>query len=95
MQSFAEKFYKSKPWQRSSGDYKASVNGLCESCKRKGLIVPGEIVHHKIKLTPQNIDDPAVTLAWSNLELLCRKCHAKAHGSTKRYRVDSFGRVLF
>lgn len=95
MKDFAAGFYKSKVWQRCRDDYKSSVGGLCEICKRSGLIVPGEIVHHKTELTPQNINDPEVALAWSNLELVCRKCHAAAHGSTRRYKVDALGRVLF
>ena len=31
------------------------------------------------ELTPDNINDPAVSLSWSNLRLLCRDCHAKRH----------------
>ena len=46
---------------------------------RKGIVTPGEIVHHKIFLTPENIGNPAVTLAVENLELLCRDCHAAKH----------------
>lgn len=54
---------------------------------------PGEIVHHKVHLTPDSINDPTVALSWDNLELLCRTCHAKAHGAAKRYKVDKMGRV--
>lgn len=45
------------------------------------------------ELTPENIGDPAVSLAWDNLELLCRDCHGKAHGNERRYKVDEMGRV--
>ncbi len=72
---FAEKFYKSKAWQRCRASYIASVFGLCEGCGRAGLIV-----HHKILLTPANINDPGVTLSWGNLELLCLDCHNREHG---------------
>ena len=44
-------------------------------------------------MTPENINDPAVSLAWGNLELLCRECHGKAHGDVKRYKVDEMGHV--
>ena len=47
----------------------------------------------KQALTPDNIHDPSVTLSWDNLKLVCRDCHAKEHGSMKRYKVDEFGRV--
>ena len=91
---FAKAFYKSKIWQNCRNDYSKSVNHLCEECLRKGLIVPGEIVHHIIELTPQNIHDTSITLDWNNLELVCRDCHGKKHGNKKRYKVDEFGRVI-
>lgn len=93
MKEFAAPFYKSKAWQHCRSAYAKSVGGLCEKCLKRGLVKPGDIVHHKVKLTPDNINDPAVALSWDNLELLCRDCHAKAHGSVKRYNVDEMGRV--
>lgn len=93
MQEWAKSFYKSKAWQKTRAAYSNSVAGLCERCLAKGIIKPGEIVHHKIKLTPQNINNPAVSLSWKNLELLCRDCHGKAHSEGKRYTVDETGRV--
>lgn len=93
MRDFAKAFYKSRAWQNCRTGYAASVGGLCEDCLDKGLYRPGEIVHHMTELTPDNINDPAVSLSWSNLRLLCRDCHAKRHGTTKRYKVDEAGRV--
>ena len=90
---FATAFYKSRAWRNCRDGYSASVGHLCERCLSRGLYVPGEIVHHKVHLTPENINDPNVSLNWDNLELLCRECHAKMHGSQKRYKVDEFGRV--
>ena len=95
MKEFAKAFYKSKAWQNTRKAYAASVGGLCERCLRVGLYRAGEIVLHKEPLTPANINDPAVSLAWNNLELLCRDCHGKAHGSVKRYKVDEIGRIVF
>lgn len=93
MKEFAAFFYKSKAWQHCRSAYAKSVGGLCEQCLKRGMVRPADIVHHKVKLTPDNINDPAVTLAWDNLELLCRDCHAKAHGTARRYKVDEMGRV--
>lgn len=93
MKEFAASFYKSKAWQHCRSSYAKSVGGLCEQCLKAGLVKTGDIVHHKVKLTPANINDPAVSLSWNNLELLCRDCHAKAHGTAKRYKVDEMGRV--
>ena len=94
MKPYAEKFYKSQAWMRTREIYAASRGGLCERCLAKGRYTPGEIVHHKIYLTPENINDPSVTLSWENLELVCRECHAEEHtGIQKRYKIDDTGRV--
>lgn len=96
MRDFAERFYKSKRWQHTAREYAKSVGLLCESCSARGLTVPGEIVHHKVALTPENIDDPSIALDWSNLELVCRACHALRHPKSKRQRryiVDAQGNI--
>ena len=89
-----KQFYSSKQWQDCRNAYAHSRRDLCEICLENGLIKYGEIVHHKIHLTDENFDDPAVALNWDNLQLLCRDCHAKQH-SGKRYKVDEMGRVIF
>lgn len=63
------------------------------------MVTPGEIVHHKTFLTPENINDPAVALAYDNLELLCRDCHAARHEAEakragRRFDVDSTGKII-
>lgn len=78
---FAIKFYNSKAWKQCREAYKQSVNGLCERCLANGKYVPGNEVHHKIWLSPENIDDPYITLSFENLELLCMSCHSKEHMS--------------
>ena len=94
MRDFAVKFYKSKAWKDCSMMYRSSVGGLCERCKAKGLLVPAEIVHHKIHVTPDNINRPDLVLNFDNLEALCRNCHADMHKRIKkRYKVDKYGRV--
>lgn len=52
-----------------------SKYGMCEQCGNAG-----QHVHHKIKLTAQNINDPMIALSWDNLQLLCLDCHNRAHG---------------
>ena len=89
---FARQFYMSRTWRRCRTAYAASKGGLCERCWSKGLIIPGEEVHHKVKLTPENINDPAVSLNWDNLELLCKNCHMEEHNRT-RWRADELGHV--
>lgn len=91
---FAKKFYSGIAWQQCRDAYAKNKSYLCERCLAKGLYTPGEIVHHKIPLAPDNIHDFDVSLNWDNLELVCRECHAEEHGAkTKRYEVDEYGRV--
>ena len=90
---FNDALYVSPEWIKTRTAYAKSKGGLCERCLQNGIVKAGEIVHHKIHLTPVNIHDPSVTLDWKNLELLCRECHAKEHGGAKRYKVDALGRV--
>lgn len=74
MREFAREFYKSKAWRQTREYIFKRDMGLCVRCGS-----PGEIVHHKKYLTPQNIDNPAISLSEDNLELLCRECHAIEH----------------
>lgn len=79
MRSIPASFYKSNAWKRCRDAYFSSVGGLCERCKAKGLIVPGYIVHHKTHLTPENYEDPSISLNFDNLEVLCKQCHNEEH----------------
>ena len=96
LKPYAESFYKSTAWQNCRNSFAKSKQGLCERCLARGELKPGEIVHHKIHLTPFNIGDPNITLDWNNLELVCRDCHAEEHQKrSRRVKVDAMGRVIF
>ena len=72
---WAKAFYKSDPWLACRAGYIAERRridgGICEVCRER----LGYIVHHKIHLTPQNIQDPTVALNWKNLSYECKDCH--------------------
>lgn len=87
-------FYNSTAWKRCREAYRKKAGGLCERCKEKGLITAADAVHHKTYITPLNVTDPNITLNFDNLELLCRSCHEIEHRRRRRYKVDSYGRVL-
>lgn len=53
---------------------------------KKGLVVPYEEVHHKIRLNLGNINNPEISLNWENLECLCKKCHEAEHEQDSRER---------
>ena len=76
MRAFAKAFYESPAWRSTRAYIIKRDAGLCVRC---GAL--GAIVHHKRPLTPDNIDDPLVSLNEENLETLCRACHAIAHGA--------------
>ena len=92
-QPWASAFYGSTLWKRCRKDFIASRRGLCERCLKKGIIQPGKEVHHKIRLTAENITDPSVTLNWDNLELLCTPCHEQEHHPAGRYEVSADGKI--
>ena len=92
---FARKFYNSKAWKKCEAGYLRNNSRLCEECLKKGIYKPAEIVHHKIFLTPDNINNPIITLNADYLEAVCRECHAAIHGKKKkRYEVaDGAGSI--
>lgn len=95
MKDFAEQLYKSRRWQSTRKAYLSSVGGLCERCLKQGLYHPAVIVHHKVYISPENINNPEVTLNWNNLEALCEHCHAEEHHKgNRRYKVSEDGAVL-
>lgn len=72
--AFARAFYNSTAWKACRESYKHKMYYLCERCGE-----PGEIVHHKKRVSPETIEDPEVLLNFDNLELLCRRCHEAEH----------------
>ena len=90
-------FYKTTAWKNCRAAYIKSVGGLCERCLAEGKIVPGYIVHHKCYINPLNVNDPAITLNFDNLEYLCHDCHNKEHFKDRvepRYKILEDGRVI-
>lgn len=67
-------FYHSKQWKATQAAYMAMSHGICERCGRAA-----KIVHHKVHINEQNINDPTVTLNFDNLEALCQECHNAEH----------------
>lgn len=85
--SFAYKFYKTIEWKRCRSAF-LRMHPLCERCG-----MPARQVHHKIRITPQNMFDPEITLNWENLEALCEECHQAEHKPDIRWRCDAYGHV--
>lgn len=94
MREFAKKFYKSRAWRACRESYLKQSKGLCEECLKHGLYTPADTVHHIVHLSPDNINDPSITMNPDNLEAVCRDCHAMLHTSPKRFKVDEYGHVI-
>ncbi|MCR5812873.1 MAG: HNH endonuclease [Desulfovibrio sp.] len=88
--SYAKAFYNSSRWQHTSKAYMTSKHWLCERCGS-----PASICHHRQWLNPETIRDPAISLAWENLECLCQDCHNREHATREGACVfSSDGRVI-
>ena len=74
---WAYAFYHSRTWKLCRHGFMTSKHWLCERCLR-----PARIAHHATYLTPDNINDPDVTLNWDKLEALCEDCHNAEHHTT-------------
>ena len=81
--AYARDFYNSTDWIKTRKSYFNYRHGKCERCN--GI---GAIVHHKIYITPKNINNPYITLSYDNLELLCRECHEKQHRPRENHADD-------
>ena len=86
-----QKFYSTRQWRRCRDEYRKQKI-FCERCLSSGIQTIGTQVHHKKRLTAYNLANPAVSLSFDNLELLCDECHEKEHGKHKR-RTDEWGHV--
>ena len=62
--------HNTRRWQGIRKAYLAK-NPLCERCKLKNKIKSGEVVDHIIP-----IQDGGEAWDWSNLQTLCKRCHA-------------------
>lgn len=94
--SWAKSFYNSKAWKDCRKAYIAeriSIDGgLCEYCKKE----LGTELDHVEELTPENIQDPDVTLNFQNFKWACHTCHTrktKSGISEDDYYFDENGMV--
>lgn len=80
MKDYAEKFYGGQRWKETRrafiAERTAIDGGLCQICRER----LGFIVHHAVEISPENINDPAVTLSHANLRYVCFECHNREHG---------------
>ena len=92
---FAKAFYKGQKWKKCRAAYIAYRQGIdggmCETCHKK----IGKIVHHKIPLTPDNINDPDISLGMANLKYDCMDCHSLEDHGYRRQQVEGMPQYYF
>ena len=81
---WAKGFYNSGAWASVREAVLKRDRYMCVRCH-----APAITVHHKTRLSKDNINDPSISLNPSNLETLCDECHKAEH---KNERVKAFAR---
>lgn len=71
-----DRFYQSAAWRKIRAEKFATENGMCERCRKKGIVREGVEVHHKLSIE----ECWEKRLDFDNLVLLCADCHNKMHG---------------
>lgn len=87
---FSKKFYDSKEWKKTRQLILMRDNYLCVLCG-----MPAEEVHHKIHLTPENINNPRIAIHEDNLISLCGLCHKRIHNGNKAKDIDVLPLIAF
>ena len=73
-------FYNSSRWQKFRAAIIAERDPVCVDCRR--VIANSkeiELDHDPVELTPENVNDPNVSLNPDNVRIRCHDCHNRRH----------------
>ena len=70
-----DSFYQSGEWKALRAQRFTAANGLCESCKARGVVREGKEVHHIVPIE----ESWERRLDFENTTLLCADCHNERH----------------
>ncbi len=76
---WAKRFYSSTAWALAREYALKRDRYVCRRCKR-----PATMVHHRIYLTEDNVNDSKISLDPGNLESLCEDCHRLEHDEQRK-----------
>ena len=82
---YAKQFYGSTQWKKARSLYLGSQFNVCEDCGKAA-----SIVHHIKPITPNNINDPNITLNQNNFKALCEDCHTLIHSNNVKQNGITF-----
>lgn len=68
-------FYQSSEWKSLREARFEFAEGLCELCRKKGIVRAGREVHHIVEIS----QDWSKRLDFDNTILLCSDCHNEQH----------------
>lgn len=74
-----KKFYDRAAWRVARENALMRDRYLCVLCKKQGDIKPADVVHHKIHLSLDNMDNPKIAYNLDNLISLCSEHHVEVH----------------
>ena len=85
-----QKLLNSKRWAEVKRFVWQRADGLCERCRREGLIRAGVDCHHKTPVESAKTEQEMERLAYdvSNIELLCIACHIKTHQEMRSHTKE-------
>jgi 5-methylcytosine-specific restriction endonuclease McrA len=92
---WAKQFYHSKAWLKVRKLVMIRDYYTCVHCGEAA-----SIVHHIEELSPENINDPLISLNMDNLESVCHDCHNDIHDMCKTqstqdgFKFDSNGDII-
>lgn len=77
-----KKLYDKSRWRNGLRLQKLAEEPLCQRCKRKGLTVAAEVVHH---IKPHKGDLTLFFCSTDKLESLCEQCHNVETGRVEQH----------
>ena len=103
------KFYQSKAWKTVKNNIWLKQSCLCAICHKPVYVdgisdyIPKDkrrigIVHHKVWLNDDNVNNQEISLDESNLIGICKDCHEKEHhqdiSTRPGVKFDSDGNLI-
>ena len=70
-----QQFYNSSEWKTLRNYKFGQADGLCENCKKNGIVRAAREIHHVIPID----EDWSKRLDYENLIALCPDCHNEQH----------------
>ena len=85
-----QKLLNSKRWAAVKRFVWQRAGGLCERCRREGLIRAVVDCHHKVPVESARTEQEMERLAYdvNNIELLCIACHIKTHQEMRSHTKE-------